>query len=123
MNLGQSDTKKLLAEYSSRLLCVRYRRGPATQTIINTVAILVEEPKHKPRRCHHKTGQIVTHRIGWKEYALHLHMNQAEARWNQAARLWELFYARIVMPCLKDRIVTSKVTIRVVAMLRINRLA
>ncbi|MFN7948716.1 MAG: hypothetical protein U0Z53_25400 [Blastocatellia bacterium] len=102
---GQPGTKKLLEEYGSRLLCVRYRCDPESQSIIKTVEIIVEEPARKPRQRRLKAEQVVALRIGWKEYDLQRQVKQAGARWNPAARLWELRYDQVVRLGLTERIV------------------
>ena len=102
---GQPGTKKLLAEYGSRLLCVRYRCDPESQSIIKTVEIIVEESARQPRQRRLKAEQLVALRIGWKEYDLQRQVKQAGARWNPAERLWELRYDQAVRLGLTERIV------------------
>ncbi|MFN7944285.1 MAG: hypothetical protein U0Z53_02960 [Blastocatellia bacterium] len=107
---GQSGIKELLAECGSRLLCVRYRCDPESQSIIKTVEIIVEESARNPRPRRLKAEQLVAIRIGWKEYDLQRQVKQAEARWNPAARLWELRYDQVVRLGLTERIVKKAST-------------
>ncbi|HWQ34838.1 MAG TPA: hypothetical protein VNQ79_18460 [Blastocatellia bacterium] len=102
---GQPGTKQLLEEYGSRLLCVRYRCDPVTQTIVKTVEIIVEESEHKPRPRRIRDDQTVALRFGWKEYDLQRQVKQAGARWSPADRLWELRYDQVARLNLTERIV------------------
>ncbi|HWQ31779.1 MAG TPA: hypothetical protein VNQ79_02755 [Blastocatellia bacterium] len=102
---GQPGTKKLFEEYGSRLLCVRYRCDPESQSIIKTVEIIVEESARQPRQRRLKAEQLVALRTGWKEYDLQRQVRQSGARWNPAERLWELRYDQVVRLGLTERIV------------------
>jgi hypothetical protein len=102
---GQPGTKRLLAEYGSRLYCVRYRCDPVSQSIVKTVEIIVEESEHQPRPRRLRDDQIVAVRIGWKEFDLQRQVKQAGAKWNPTERLWELRYDQVVKLDLAERIV------------------
>jgi hypothetical protein len=46
---GQAGTRKLLAEYGEKLVCVRYRYDAENQRQIKTVELVVEEKPWQPR--------------------------------------------------------------------------
>ncbi len=69
---GMSGTKKLLARYGERLVCVRYRYDRATGRRVKTAELIVEDVAwagraRKPRRNDH---DLVGVRIDWKESEL-----------------------------------------------------
>src|SRR5260370_42469406 len=64
-----SGTKKLLARYGERLVCLRYRYDRATGRRVKTAELIVEDVAwagrtRKPRR---NDPDLVGVRIGWKE--------------------------------------------------------
>ena len=66
---GMSGTKKLLARYGERLVCVRYRYDRATGRRVKTAELIVEDVAwagraRKPRR---NDRDFVAVRIAWKE--------------------------------------------------------
>src|SRR5258706_15786640 len=69
---GMSGTKKLLARYGERLVCVRYRYDRATGRRVKTAELIVGDVAwagraRKPRR---NDRDFVAVRIAWKESGL-----------------------------------------------------
>jgi len=69
---GMSGTKKLLARYGERLVCVRYRYDRATGRRVKTAELIVEDVAwagraRKPRR---NDSELVGVRIAWNETEL-----------------------------------------------------
>ena len=106
---GQPGTKKLLEEYGSSLLCVRYRSDPETQTIVKTVEIIVAESAWQPRPRRIGKDQLVGVKIGYKEFSLQRQVKAAGAEWNPESRLWEIRYGEVVKLGLTERIEQKKV--------------
>jgi hypothetical protein len=52
LNPGQRGTKKLLAEYGDRLVCVRYRYNEAQKKRFKTVELIVEAIAWRPKVRH-----------------------------------------------------------------------
>ncbi len=65
---GQKGTKKLAAEYSDALVCVRYRYDRATCMRAKTVEIIVEKKAWMPPQI--SDNMLVPVRIGFDERAL-----------------------------------------------------
>jgi len=89
---GMSATKKLLARYGERLVCVRYRCDRATGRRVKTAELIVEDVAwagraRKPRR---NDRDFVAVRIAWKESGLRAAVKHAGGIWRPRQRLWEL---------------------------------
>ena len=106
---GQPGTKKLVEEYGSRLLCVRYRCDPETQTIVKTIELIVAESDYSPRPRRIRDDQMVGVRIGYKESGLQRQVKSAGAGWNPNSRLWELRYDQAVKLGLEERIAQTRI--------------
>jgi hypothetical protein len=99
---GQRGTKRLLAEYGERLLCVRYRYDEATRKRYKTIELIVDivdwEPKTRP-------DTIVGISVEYREADIRQRVKQAGGKWNPVARQWRIRYATAVALGLEDRIV------------------
>ena len=102
---GQRGTKKLLAEYGDRLVCVRYRYDEHHARRIKTVELVVEEAPWWPETRAPAGKEIVDVRVQWQETELRDALKAAGGRWNPKKRAWEVRYDRIVDLDLEDRIV------------------
>ncbi len=112
---GQRGTKKLLAEYGDRLVCVRYRYDERSGKRIKTVELIVEqsdwEPRARPVPGPSSSSQplrgdgVVALRVGWQEVELRQPVKAAGGRWNRAKRVWELCRDRVADLGLEARIV------------------
>jgi hypothetical protein len=101
---GQKGTKKLLAQYGERLVCVRYRYDATRQRRLKTVELVVEETPWRPAREANKDAMMVGVRIDFQEVALQRRVKSAGGRWNPVRRLWELRRDQALKLGLKDRI-------------------
>ena len=99
---GQRGTKKLVAEYGSRLLCVRYRYDAERGRRYKTVELIVDESDWEPRR---RGGEVVRIRVGAFERDWQRKVRAAGGRWNPAARVWELRYDKVLEIGAEGRIV------------------
>src|SRR2546430_16453878 len=87
---GMSGTKKLLARYGERLVCVRYRYDRATGRRVKTAELIVEDiawagRARKPRR---NDRDLVGVRIGWKESELRAGIQRTGGNWRARQQLW-----------------------------------
>jgi hypothetical protein len=100
---GQKGTKKMLAEYGSRLLCVRYRYDAERRKRYKTVELIVDErPWEPPRR---DGNEIVKLRVGALERDWQRKVRAAGGRWNPSERLWELSYGKALEIGAESRLV------------------
>ena len=85
---GQKGTKRLLAQYGDRLICVRYRYDAQ-------------------RKKRFKTVELLGMRVAFAEVAVRDLVKQAGGTWNPERRLWQLRYDRVVALGLNHRIVNE----------------
>jgi hypothetical protein len=100
---GDKGTKRLVAEYGERLLCVRYRYDKERGKRLKTVELIVEEVDWQPAT-RLKAETVVGVRVRWGEAELASRVRRAGGKWNREKRLWELRYDRAVQLELQDRI-------------------
>ena len=106
---GQRGTKRLMAMYGDRLVCVRYRYDVERQKRVTTVEIMLEEtdwtpnPKKKqtPRRAE---PVVVGVRIDLNERDLQRAVKAAGGKWNAKQQVWELAYHDVVRLGLQYRV-------------------
>ncbi len=102
---GQKGTKRLLAQYGDRLICVRYRYDAQRKKRLKTVELLIAECDWKPPRPRFADDQIVGLRVAFADAAVRARVKQAGGTWNPDRRVWHLRYDRAVALGLKNRIV------------------
>jgi hypothetical protein len=106
LNPGQKGTKKFLARYNEKLVCVRYRYDTVQRKRFTTVELIVEEaswvPPEKPT--------LVGLRVERQETDLQRRIKQAGGKWNPVQRVWELHYDQVVSLGLKARMVKLEVS-------------
>ena len=104
---GQNGTKKLVARFGARLLCVRYLYDPATATRHKTVELIVESApwRPRPRRPRRREDEIVAVRIGWPEAELRDRAKRLGAIWRPAQKVWELPWAAVRRLGIEDRVI------------------
>jgi len=104
---GQKGTKRLLAQYGDRLICVRYRYDAERKKRFKTVELLVAERDWEPPRPPIAPDQIVGLRVAFAEVAVRDRVKQAGGTWNPERRLWQLRHDRVVTLGLNHRIVNE----------------
>ena len=106
LNPGQKGTKKFLARYNEKLVCVRYRYDAAQRKRFTTVELIVEEvswsPPEKPTR--------IGLRVERQEIDLQRRIKQAGGKWNAIQRVWEIYYDQALALGLKARMVKLDVS-------------
>ena len=86
---GQQGTRRLLAEYRNRLVCVRYRYDPERGKRFKTIALRVAERDWSPPRPTPSADQIVPVRVAFAELARARQVKQGGATWNPERTVWE----------------------------------
>ena len=109
---GQKGTKQLLAQYSDRLICVRYRYDAQRKKRFKTVELLVAERDWEPPRRRFAHDQIVGLRVAFSDAAVRGRVKQAGGTWNSERRVWQLRYDRVVALGLNSRIVDERASNR-----------
>jgi hypothetical protein len=104
---GQKGTKRLLAQYGDRLICVRYRYDARQKKRFKTVELLVAERPWQPSKPPVAPDQIVALRVAFAEAAVRNRVKHAGGTWNPERRVWKLRYHRVVALGLNHRIVNE----------------
>ena len=107
---GRSGTKKLVAQYGERLVCVRYRYDEKRKKRFKTVELIIEEVAWEPGRKPFKDHEMVGVRVGLQEKELQSKVRQAGGKWDAARKVWQIRYDRAVKLGLKSRIRPTKTT-------------
>ncbi|MCI0692173.1 hypothetical protein L0337_09245 [candidate division KSB1 bacterium] len=104
---GQAGTRKLLAAYGEKLVCVRYRYDAANKRRMKTVELVIEESPWQPRPAKIPPNEIMHLRIKYDEVALRNLVKAAGGKWNREKPAWELPYQQVLRLGLVERIVTD----------------
>ena len=106
---GQPGTRKLVARYGERLVCVRYVYDAASGQRLKTVELVVESVPwqtraRKPRR---QDDDVVYVRIAYDESDLRERAKRLGAIWRHPQKLWEITFRDSKRLGIEDRIVES----------------
>ena len=103
---GRPGTKKLLAQYGSRLVCVRYRYDDERQTRCKTIELVIEEIPWPPptRPSPYRPEDLVTVILTFNEHTLRQAIKRRGGKWNPETKTWTLSYADTLALRLTDRI-------------------
>jgi hypothetical protein len=106
---GQNGTKKLLARYGERLVCVRYRYDAARKVRHKTVELIVETTPWNPRQrnARREPQDMVAVRIEYSETALRERIKTAGGIWRHRQRLWEVDWKTVRELGLQVRVVAQ----------------
>ena len=96
---GTKGTRKVVAEYGPRLVCVRYRYDETRRRRIKTAEIVLEEVPWTPPE-----GRLVRIVVNAWETALHERLRRAGGRWTGKGPFWRIRYDRAVKLGLAKRI-------------------
>ena len=104
---GQNGTKKLLATYRERLVCVRYRYDAARQLRHKTVELIVETTRWLPRarNARRRPDDMVAVRIAYTESELRERIKRVGGIWRPRHKLWEVDWKTVCAIGLQDRVV------------------
>jgi hypothetical protein len=104
-----AGTKRLVARYGERLVCVRYLYDQARGRRLKTVELVVEETPwqgraRRPRRNDH---DLVGVRIAWNETELRAAVKKTDAIWRPRQKLWEMSWEAVRALGLAHRVVSG----------------
>jgi hypothetical protein len=107
---GQNGTKKLLARYGERLVCVRYRYDAGLKVRHKTVELIVETVPWVPNRrnARREPQDMVAVRIAFSETTLRERIKAAGAIWRPRQRLWEVDWKTVLALGLQGRVVPAE---------------
>ncbi len=107
---GQNGTKKLLARYGERLLCVRYRYDAQRGARHKTVELIVETKPWDPRQrnARREPHDLVAVRIDYSETALRERIKAAGGIWRHRHKLWETDWKTVRDLCLEARVIDQE---------------
>ena len=97
---GQSGTRRYVAEYGERLVCVRHRFDADRQQRVTTVELVVDRVATVPR-----AGTVVGIRVAWGEAEVARRVKQEGGTWDARLKLWRLLAGDARRLGLEDRIV------------------
>jgi hypothetical protein len=103
----QRGAKQLLAQYGSRLVCVRYRYDAEQKKRWKTVELIVEEYGWEPVTPLPPAEQIMPLRVAKREMGMRQQVKAAGGKWNSQQQVWELRYDQVVTLGLTERIVKA----------------
>ncbi len=103
---GNRGTRKLLAEYGKRMVCVRYRYDERLKRRYKTVELIVNEIAWAPGAP--RPGTKVNVHIRYDEAALRRKIKDAGGKWNGRTQVWRIRYNKVVELGLRERIVGRK---------------
>ena len=108
---GQNGTKKLLARFGERLVCVRYRYDEARRQRFTTVELIVAQapwtPRPRSRQTPRSPEDMVYVRIAYDDAALRAKLNTLGAIWRPKHKLWELPWGAARALGIEHRVVSN----------------
>ena len=125
---GQRGTRKQVAAYGDRLICIRYRYDAEKKKRYKTAELIIEEttwtppPPHpappepglkvdylddlevQPRHSEETTRREVGVKVFFRENALRERVKAAGGRWSKSDKLWQVPYETALSLGLEHRI-------------------
>jgi len=103
---GQRGTRKLLARFGERLVCVRYRYDAASGTRLTTVELIVGTARWTPRqRTPTAPDDRIFHvRVGYRELELRERVKAEGGLWRPDLKLWAIRGSAVRRLGLEDRV-------------------
>jgi len=106
---GMPGTKKLVARYGERLVCVRYLYDETRSRRLKTAELVIEEVPwrvraRKPRR---NDDDLVGVRVAWDEADLRSAVKKAGGIWRPRQKLWEMPWNAVRILGIGHRVVTG----------------
>ena len=89
---GDRGTKKLVAQFGEKLLCVRYRYDETTKKRFKTVELIVDEVPWSPQPA--KNTSVLLN-IRWNDKTNQEKIKKAGGKWNKERKLWVLKYSAV----------------------------
>ena len=104
LRAGQRGRKRLVEEYGSRLLAVRYRTDRSRGEGVKTVELVVHGWRLSRWRKEDPDALLLV-RIGYDEVALRQAVRRVQGVWNPIRRGWELRRCLVVQLGIEDRVI------------------
>ena len=101
---GQPGTRKLVAQYGDRLVCVRYRYDAIKRRRYTTAEIVVSESEWDPLPSDTARRERVPVRIAIQETTLRAKVKAAGGRWDADKRVWMLPMEQVIQLGLTGRV-------------------
>ena len=101
---GRSGTKKLVALYGERLVCVRYRYDEKKKKRFKTVELIIEEISWEPRAKLYDRDEIVGVELKANDDEMRARLLRAGGKWNATRKVWQIRYDRAIKLGLRSRI-------------------
>jgi hypothetical protein len=109
---GDRGTRKLLARFGERLVCVRYRYDAASGHRYTTVELVVAKAPWKVSarrpRADRSPEEMVYVRVGFGEEVLRAKMKALGAIWRPQHKVWELPWGVVRGLGIEDRVVATQ---------------
>lgn len=102
----QKGAKKLLVQYGSQLVCVRYRYDEQEYKRLKTIELAIEEPL--VALPHLSNDRPVGVHVTFQEVGLKRQVKQAGGKWNPERRVWKIHYYQVLALGLEARIERQK---------------
>jgi hypothetical protein len=107
MQAGKHGTKKFVAQYGDRLVCVRYRKDTENQRQLTTVELIVDERPLKTKAPNISPETMVLLRIDYGEINEGIAVRAAGGIWDGERKLWRIAYQQVEQLGMLDRIVPA----------------
>ena len=109
LNPGQRGTKKLVAKYGERLVCVRYRYDEEKKKRYKTVELVEEVVDWEPNKeVVSPLERVVYVKVEWGERDVGIKVKNEGGVWNGEHKAWEMVYERVVALGMQERIIGWK---------------
>ncbi len=107
---GQPGTKRLVTQYGTRMVCVRYRYDVVQSKHFKPIKLVIEESVWQSPAPPFQGYEIVPIRIEFNEIHWRDRVKSAGGKWNPNLKLWELKYGQVRNLGLTDRIQQQEVS-------------
>jgi len=105
---GLKGTKKLVAEYGDKLVCVRYRHDYEHSRKVKTIELIVSESPLQKSTVTIPMTKIMKLEVKYGEISIRRLIKAAGGNWNRKEHVWELPYKEVLALGLENRIVNKK---------------
>ena len=89
---GQSGTRKFLAQYGDKLVCVCYRYDAQAGKCVKTIELIVAESDWLSPAQRFSDEEVVWLRTGFVDRWLELQIREAGGKWDSRRCIWNIRY-------------------------------
>ena len=93
---GQPGPRKLLQQYGTNLLCVRYRYDAENQKRLKTVELIIEEKPFLPKPNKYPMNKVMSVLVQYGEVEIGIKVKAAGGKWKRDKKVWELLYKDVL---------------------------